>query len=577
MAVVGSSRHRRVAGSLRRQRGAAAVFAAISIIAGLIAAGLAIDLGRLYYAQRDLQRLANMAALDSVRIASGCMGEVDDPGAAAHGEAMDSVQRNGGRREWVTSTAADILGRMNSSGGLRAFQPVPDVTNRAVQVRVSRAVPPRLVPLFSAASEGRLVAVASAYNTPSALVKVGSRPANLSPSDAGMLNNLYRGLLGSGSGLNIDLLSYEALFEAEVPLGAVLGNLGLGDDGADTPTSLSELILAVVDSLGDPVAVAAAQQMYNAADGSRTVVPGLVLGVDDTASGSFSSAGDLLTAAAAASLDGSPVTLPINLPPPLSAGSTTLRLLDPGVLTRLLPGGLLASAENFAHNTSLVLQTDSPVNISGLGGRLSFFVQAGHSTAEVLDISCARRGQPVDSVDVLASASLTRVGIGRFDDINSPNPQPQPVPVLDTNSTLNVLGLQLPIRIRMSAGAFVNVGQEDRATFTGMRSGEMRRLGTPGSAALVNALADIPQQLTLTTDISLLGPVSPLIRGTVNAALATLRTTLEQAVRAAIVGSLLQQIDDRLLPQLQALGVTIGGADVYVEGIEVKEPLLFTH
>lgn len=558
-----------------RQRGAAAVFAAISIIAGLIAAGLAIDLGRLYFTQRDLQRLANMAALDSARIAGGCEGEVTDVGSAALGEALNSVLRNGGRSEWVINSAADIIGRMHHNAGLRVFQPLPDVSNRAVQVRVSRPAPTRLIPLLSGGGTATLNALSAAYDTPSALVQVGSRPLTISPSDAAAYNGLFPPLLGGGP-ISLDVLSYQALFDAKVPLGGVLDSLGQGDN-ADTPASLSELILAVIDQLGDPVAVAAAQNMYNAAAGSRQVVPGQ-LGLDDTTSGSFASAGDLLVAAAASSLDGSPISVPINLPPPLSAGSTTLRLLDPGVLARLLPGGLLASAENFAHNTSLVLQTQSPIKLAILGntGQLNFFVQAGHSTAQVDSIQCARRGLPIDTVDVTATSSITRIGIGRFDDINSPDPQVQPVSVIDTNSTLSVLGLKLPIRVKISASAFVDLGQSDSQHFDGMRTGEIRRLGTPGTVALVNSLAAIPSNLNVTVDISLLGPVSPLIQSAVNAALASLRTSLQQTVKGAVSGAL-PELDRQIGPQLTALGVTIGGADVTVAGIDAEEPILFTH
>ncbi|HWY25409.1 MAG TPA: hypothetical protein VNX47_10850, partial [Nevskia sp.] len=43
--------------SIQRQRGAAAVFALAAMIAGLAALLLGINVGMLYYAQRDLQRL----------------------------------------------------------------------------------------------------------------------------------------------------------------------------------------------------------------------------------------------------------------------------------------------------------------------------------------------------------------------------------------------------------------------------------------------------------------------------------------------------------------------------------------
>src|SRR5579859_6902103 len=59
--------------SAQRQRGAAAVFAVAAMIAGLAALLLGINVGMLYYAQRDLQRLAALAAAAGVETASGCV------------------------------------------------------------------------------------------------------------------------------------------------------------------------------------------------------------------------------------------------------------------------------------------------------------------------------------------------------------------------------------------------------------------------------------------------------------------------------------------------------------------------
>jgi Predicted membrane protein len=56
----------------RHQKGAAAVFVAIVLVAlvGIIVVG--IDIGRLYYGQRSLQRDANLAALEGARALGGC-------------------------------------------------------------------------------------------------------------------------------------------------------------------------------------------------------------------------------------------------------------------------------------------------------------------------------------------------------------------------------------------------------------------------------------------------------------------------------------------------------------------------
>src|SRR3546814_18289314 len=73
--ILRGNRMRRTSTSDRRQQGAAAVFVAIALIPLLIATMLASEVGRVYYAHRDLQKAANLAALDAARLMSGCNGD----------------------------------------------------------------------------------------------------------------------------------------------------------------------------------------------------------------------------------------------------------------------------------------------------------------------------------------------------------------------------------------------------------------------------------------------------------------------------------------------------------------------
>ncbi|HKY90196.1 MAG TPA: pilus assembly protein TadG-related protein, partial [Nevskiaceae bacterium] len=86
--------------SLARQRGAVIVYVAFFLGVLLAAAALAIDIGRLYNAQRELQRAANIAALDAASVSGGCYGNLggdllDSPLAVAQAEALESLARNG--------------------------------------------------------------------------------------------------------------------------------------------------------------------------------------------------------------------------------------------------------------------------------------------------------------------------------------------------------------------------------------------------------------------------------------------------------------------------------------------------
>lgn len=572
------------AAGMRRQRGAAAVFAAISIIAALAAIGLALDLGRLYYAQRDLQRLANMAALDSVRVASGCMGDVPSPGAAALSEAQASVSRNGGSDTWVKNSSTDIIGRMLSSEGIRSFEVANDVRNRAVRVKLSRQSPNRLIPLYSGiGTTATLTALSAAYETPSALVQIGSRLLTFDPPDGSALNRLFTGLLGGP--VSLDVLSYQHLFDAEISLLGIRESLDIGPEDFDAPVALRGVIGAVMDQLSGS-AKTAAQAMYDAAGTSKTVVPN-DMGLGDTSSGGMVSAGQFIASAGQLSLGDALVSLPVTIPAPLGDGTTVIHLVEPGAVTRLLPGGVLADAENFAHNASVAAVTTVPIDLSAITsiGKISFFVQAGYSSAQVDSINCARRGQPQDKANVTATSSIARLGIGQFDNINLPNPTPEAL-VLDSNGLLKVLGIPLPVHLRVRIKSFVDINQSDSDHFDNMVAGETRRLGTPSTTAIATALSRVPANLEIQIEElkvigSLASLVPPLLLNAVQAQLNNVlnqtRTTLQTAITNIIKTNLLPQMDAVLMPQMQALGVTIGGADVYVAGIAAEQPLLFTH
>lgn len=152
----------------RAQRGVAAVFAAVSLLTLLAGLGLAIDVGRFFYAKRDLQRLADLAAVDGARVLSQCLGPAGNDEVTA--EVTASLARN---RLPAGTTPLVELGRKSSGqNGLQAFVPAgqgsrPGVqlslgtTNTvglagarvsnpvdAVQVTLSRASPSRILPFF---------------------------------------------------------------------------------------------------------------------------------------------------------------------------------------------------------------------------------------------------------------------------------------------------------------------------------------------------------------------------------------------------------------------------------------------
>lgn len=542
--------------SPRHQRGVAAIFAALALVALLAAVGIAIDLSRFYFAQRDLQRMTNAAALDAARVAGGCLGIPADPQAAALIEVNQSVLRNGGQVDYVTRGSV-LVGRMlRGTSGVRSFSPGEAEENRAVQVILRRPAPRRLIPL-PGANDGNftLTATAAAQSRPLVSLSVGSSVVSI---NNGLLGDLLKGLLGGNP--NVNLISYQGLLAQSVPLGQLAEASGLPvDQFLSTPISLRQLIsdtLTALSGVADPALTSALASMRDATNPSLMILPSSVVnvtsGYEDALGSASVSAGQLLMQAQQA-VASSSINVPLSIALPL-LGSINLnvRLISPGQQA-VIPAG---NPDSIASNAQGLVQLNtSLLPILGNAVNLKLFVQAAKATAELDNIHCARRGQPTHQIDVNAQTNLAYIGIGEFDDINKPNPTPKPTQLL------NVLG------VKVYGYAVVPVGQSRSQTliFNGPPfPTATQTIGTPLGQALAAAIAQLPSHLSITTD-------PPVVGALVNLALQPVLALLTPALSAA-VSSL---TDPVLTPVLQLLGLSLGTADIAVEGVTNDQPYLF--
>ncbi len=569
-----------------RQRGAAAVFAAVSMLAGLIAACLAIDIGRLYFAQRDLQRIASLAALDAARVVGGCFGSPENAEEAALAEALGSVRRNGGSVERRILPDRVEIGRMvTDAAGNRFFEPQTGSRGGAVRVRVQRPAPERLLPFFqgSGAPLERLYAMAAAHSLPTASVMVGSRLSELNPD---LLNGLLSDALGGA--INLDVLSYRNLFGADIPLGDLLGPLDVGtpDQVLDIEVPARNLIGDLVTALaqtGDAAARAAAEQVAGVVTSTASVLPSQLLFIENTTgsalNGTLINTGALLLSVAQAANGSALLDLPLALPPPLVTGGTRLRVVIPGSQAQLSPSPASnLGGGGFAANGQAVLESDLNLNLPLLGTvALPLWVEVAQTVATVDDIQCARRGQPEDVVTVRARSYASRLGVGRFDDIRAPRPQATAARIFDGPSQLNVLGLPIPVpvRITIDVAATVDIPSEERALeFRSPWPADPQTLGRPQAALLVGALGEIPGNLQIDIDIRVLDRsiATALVTPVVNAT----RTLLATALRNQLVAALAQAGDTLLQPALSGIGLSVGGADIQVLSMQNDQPYLFS-
>lgn len=249
--------------SRRRQRGAAAVSAAILMLALIALLALGVDVGRLYYGQRDLQRLANIAALDATRVLSGCASGTGVPGTEAQvaAEMQASLLRNAGSLEGLTSSVEigrETMGGASDNGtGLLNFQTLPggDPKLNAVRVQLSRAAPRRLLPGVTG-NTSTLSAYSVASQRALAGFDVGSGTLGLSTRESALLNPVVESLLcPSGSvactgAINLNAADFNGLAAAQLSLGnLVAGASGVGLD-VDSVAELMALELTLPEWLG---------------------------------------------------------------------------------------------------------------------------------------------------------------------------------------------------------------------------------------------------------------------------------------------------------------------------------------
>jgi uncharacterized membrane protein len=538
-----------------RQRGASAVFVGISMVASIAALGMALDLGRLYYTHRDLQLMADMAALDAARAAGGCMGKVDDRQGAAAGEAASSLQRNGGSLAYLSGGAVE-LGREGRLSGVRTF--IPDTSTRADSVRVTlrRPLPAKLVPIFSSGPGGTMTVTAAATMRPIVSFDVGSGLANV---NSPVVNDILGRLLGVNA--SVGVLDLGGLANVNVSLGdlAAATNAGSVQNFLDTQTTAPALLSAIADALSgttDAAVRTTLSALATGGDAASSVVPSEILGVraGGAADDALVNVGTLVTELSD-STDGTSLldaTLPVNLPL-LGPGNVAIHLVElprPAIGPPLTDAsGAPQTVANTAQGT--IIAGFSPRLTSGVQANLKMYAQVAAASGGVADLECSQRGRPDAIVAIDTQLSAARFGIGDLVDLRSPDPGPVTIIELDP-----VTHFGITARINFDFRA----DRSERLTFEGPFPAPPQVVGTDVGAALEGAIDNL--------ELGLTGP-APTPR--LQALAATALTTVEPEVKMLFK----QLARNALTPAADVLGASLGTAQVTVRSVTVDPPAIY--
>ncbi|AZD52573.1 TadG family pilus assembly protein [Pseudomonas chlororaphis subsp. aurantiaca] len=273
-----------------RQRGAIGLIGALALGTAVLCTLVVVDSGRLYLDQRELQRVADNAALEAVARGGNCQA-----GLSAAAFARESAARNGfavGDDRPLTATCGSL---QTGADNLRTFSPNASQAS-AIRVVVSERVPTSIAlgvtNLFSdipLSTDTRLSAMAvAAAPTPSvAQLSIRSTLLTVDTAESNLLNAVASGLLGGNVSLsaagwngllqsNINLLKY--LDQLAINLNVTAGDYNQLVATDATVTQLIQAAATVVQANGATADVLTAlASLQLAATGSNPVKLGDIL------------------------------------------------------------------------------------------------------------------------------------------------------------------------------------------------------------------------------------------------------------------------------------------------------------
>lgn len=494
------SRWRGVRWSRRRlQRGSIAVMAAIWVMAAMVVLG-AIDVGNLYFQKRDLQRIADMAALAAAQSV--------DPVDVACASAVQAARSSAGQNDAYPVAASDPVagtdqitttcGRWDPPvGGSSSYQAAASNLTQfnAARVTLSRRVQYSFLGLLSAAGRGSPTVSASSTARATAIDSF-SISASVASVNSAWLNGILSALLGPGTGLSLDVGDYNALAATNIKLGDLAVALGAGTvsglvNAGLTPEStvLSGLGPIVIQALmsgankSQGYALNVASTLAKATIGSTSIslanatnsLLQIGLGnVDSAANASVNLLDLLMTSAMIANYNkGQAVSLDSGVTLPLGATNFTvmklaLQILNPPTLAigeagQRPDGSWRTQASSAQIGLYLDIQTPTIslgtniLNQLGLGGLLNvsvtlsgirlpiYLLVGGPATAKLAATNCGSAGGPTTTTIIatpgLAQLCLSQPLSGSLNLSGSPTcPAGGQISLLNLSASASVLG-----------------------------------------------------------------------------------------------------------------------------------------
>lgn len=616
-----------------------AVYAAIAILALLTATMLAIEVGRVYSAQRQLQKAATLAALDAARVVSGCSATATQ--ANLDNAVTTSLAFNGYPSGALTSIVTEYGTVKTDANNLRLLQTNASLlASNAARVTLTAPLPSLLLPLLRNTG-GHMRASATATQSALGSLRVGSGVASLS---GGALNSLLSALLGGN--VNLSLVDFNGLANVNVTATQLATAVGLSVTDLSDPLKLSTatpVLSTTLNNLAGALSGTASQQVIDSIKNlagqstNNTPIPlGSILGpVGNVASNvPFVNLQDLIMALALSTQADATGVKSVELKnigldiPNVASVKVFAKVLQPPQLSGLgRPGQTKASTAqitllvringNGAVITSLTSTITATLNglLGGLGALLGLptptvtlpnplniglDVTVAPATAYLDRIDCPKsgvnNGEPVAGLS--AKTGLATVALGTFSGSASAAPPLSTVvpwtiidAALDASHVcvgLNILNLCLTyadlgktdIKVNLNpttvgVSQYGPVALHDVTLFTATTPAT-----TPPSYLADRPVTYNPQTIASPTSASLTLGVGVTHSGSgLIDGVATLVSSLLSAV-TTVLQSLLTLVNGLLAglinPLLSALGIQLGTATTTMDLVTVGQPYIVT-
>lgn len=309
------------------QRGALGLFGLLVLLISILFAALAVDSGRLMMEQRQLQTVADMAAMDAASVTGEC--GADDLGliqATAEESAARNDHSNSGNESLTTRVGISEAG----SDGVRQFSETAAEQASAVEVIASKTVPASIFAGGFLGNDASLSARAVAGRQALAAFSAGSELVSLASDNPGLVNDLLSGLLGSQ--LDLDAVSYEGIADADVSLADLVAASAESSEEAllDSEMGLGELLEIYANAI---------DRSENTTVEARTGAESIAAASVDNGSYSLGEILDITTDSPEAAGDVSLNMLDVIMTSALVANGDSTVSLSPTKIN--LPGGLL--------------------------------------------------------------------------------------------------------------------------------------------------------------------------------------------------------------------------------------------